>query len=960
VAEPCESPSGRPDDPLAAKDPISRLLGVLPRGWSTRDLWGMFEAAPVAYAVFHPEGGQVLANRAYHELFGYDEDELLAIDGTDLLHPEDRATIGDRHLKPTSGQLHSFEHDVRFVRKDGTLFWGHVISSTLRNAEGEPWAVMTGIEDVTDRVAAQAALVANESRFRSLVQNANDAILLVDRTSLLTYASPSIEELVGIDPADYLGSSVLRFVHPEDQAVASQTFAITVARKGVGMPLRMRLLRPDGEVRYVEVLATNLLHDPAVCGIVLNVRDLTDAEQVRTSFEMTENRFRHMLENISDSITLLDRHANVILSTGTLDRRMGYSSEWWAQRNAFDIVHPQDVMELQDQFFELLASPGQETTVEVRLQVRSGDWIDAEITAINLLDDPDVDAIVVTTRNVSEKKQAERELGKAHDQAVQALRLRTEFIASVSHELRTPIHGILGLSELLATADLDEEARGLARSIGRATDTLRMVLDDILDFSKMEVGRLEINEGPVNMFEMADDLDMLFGPQAQAKGIALIRDIAPDFPMWVRSDGLRIRQVLNNLIGNAIKFTAEGEVRIVARRLPRPTRAAPEQMRIAVCDTGIGIPPDAQHLLFEPFSQVHGVTTRDFGGTGLGLWIAKRLIELMGGELGYSSVQGRGSEFWFTLAMVEAAAIEPVGSPAGAAALPGERAGRILVVEDNPINQLLVRRQLERLGYEPMLVDSGVAALELFLVADADLVLMDWQLPGIDGLETTQRLRVLEAECRRSRTPVVAMTASALPGDRQRCMDAGMDDFIAKPVSIATLDETVSRWLDAAAAHERWPALDAVELTTDGRTPSLARSTGRRNGGVPGGPVFDPDDAIDGATLDRLVRELADPALVITVVRTYLRELDGRLTAIETALSLNDHQALAAAAHTLKSTSAAVGAIDLSTRCSRLEDLGYRRPSASPPIDGTELRARARAVTKALEDQVRRLEAAQS
>jgi len=297
----------------------------------------------------------------------------------------------------------------------------------------------------------------------------------------------------------------------------------------------------------------------------------------------------------------------------------------------------------------------------------------------------------------------------------------------------------------------------------------------------------------------------------------------------------------------------------------------------------------------------------------------------------------------------------------------------VLVVEDNPINQLLVRRQLGRLGYDSVVVDNGIAALELFPTASAGVILMDWQLPGIDGLETTRRLRAYERDHGLARTPVIAMTASALPGDRDRCLDAGMDDFIAKPVSMSTLGEMVGLWLerspvvraaandgehDASVSGEPGGSLDeggAASPSAPHEAPSPAADA-RQADSPPPDATFDPSTAIDADTLDHLVDELADPMLVVTVVRTYLRELGGRIAAITSALEGKDRVALASATHTLKSTSAAVGAVELADRCLDLEQFARLASPAPIDIDGAELRARADAVTVALEGHIRRLE----
>jgi PAS domain S-box-containing protein len=915
------------DGELSRAERAERRLGQLPGGWGATDVWSaLFESAPMAYAIVELDGSRSLPNRRCFELFGA-ADEGGWVDSSSFGHPDDVAVAAGLPQRLLSGELDHFEVEQRYLRADGSVFWGHMVASLLTDEHHEPWALLIAIDDVSDRVEARAALSASEARWRALVQHAADVVVVIDDHARLQYASPSAAALIGEPTDPLLGTDVLQWVHPDDQLVAAQTFLSVLEVPGVAEPpLRMRLRRRAGDVRYVEMISDNLLDEPAVGGIVINIRDLTDAEQVSSALEMTENRHRRMLENISDTVTLLDEHGTSIMTTGNLRTVMGYPTAFWDHRNVFDLVHPEDEAKLRDTLSRLLSHPGEELGGEVRMRRADGHYIDAELSAVNLLDDPDVQAIVLTSRNISERKRVERELAEARDEAVRSLQMRTGFIASVSHELRTPIHGILGLSELLAAADLDEEARALARSIAKATDSLRMVLDDILDFTKIEVGRLEIVDGIIDVQEMAEDVSALFEPQARAKGITLDSEFAPGFPTHVVADALRLRQVLNNLIGNAIKFTAEGGVTVLVavepvpapsgdgRRVPRPGAmagpterglASGQRIRVTVRDSGIGVPPDSIDDLFLPFSQLHHGRTAELGGTGLGLSIARRLVELMGGELGYTNRPDGGSDFWFTLPLVVPEDVPELLEAPAPTALATRRAasgaGRVLVVEDNTINQLLVTRQLERLGYHPQVVDSGPAALEAFPLAGADAVLMDWQLPGIDGLETTRRLRRWEADHARSPTPVIAMTASALPGDRARCLDAGMDDFLAKPVSVAALGEVLARWVSGG----RYEGSER------------RRSFDRERGGPTGAPAT--AACVDPAVVDVLVEELDDAGLVISVIRTYLRELEGRLTAITEAREADDAAGLDAAAHVLRSTSAAVGALGLSEQCAQLE-----------------------------------------
>ncbi len=978
-------PAARREGPLAS-DPDRELQEVMsslsPRGTAGDLFRALFDDAPVAYGLLGLDGLLVRGNRAYHELFGYEPGEMDRMSMLDLTYPDDRDVTAEQMDTLVHGEQTTYELDKRYVRKDRSVFWGHVIASTLCDSAGEPWGMLGTVADISDRMDALAALAESESRFRALVQHASDPIVVTDANGKLVFATPSTSDVSGADVADMMGTSVMAWVHEDDRDVVTESFLGVVADAGAAVPLQLRIRRVDGEVRFLEVVATNLLDDPAVGGVVLNLRDLTDTQVSMNALEMTETRFKHLVENISDTITLTDEHGHVLLSTGNLRSILGYDTTFWDDRNLFDVLHPDDVAFMTASLEEILRAPGKELAGEARVRDAHGQWVDVEINAVNLLDDESVHGIVLTTRNITARKHHEAELADARDQAVRALQMRTEFIASVSHELRTPIHGVLGLAELLETADLDDEARGLARSISRATESLRMVLDDILDFSKIEVGRLEINQEPVRLREVARDLHALFGAQAAAKGTDLVLHKSADLPDWVVADGLRVRQVLNNLVGNAIKFTVEGEVVVSATKVTDERHT--DFVRVSVKDTGIGIPPDKHDRLFEPFSQAHQ-STREYGGTGLGLSIARRLVELMGGTLGFTSTPGKGSEFWFTVPLQP---LDVASEPHLADLVAPDRAATasatVMVVEDNPINQLLVQRQLERLGYAAVVYDNGQAALDAFPGSSFDVVLMDWQLPGIDGLETTRRIRSFERAHEKEPVPIVAMTASALPGDRNRCLDAGMDDFIAKPVSMVTLGRVIQRWCATRAATDEAPPA-APSAGAPGRVVGVAGAQPRDASSSPeldlGGvaasgpapvaatavwsrpPAATDDDGssalpvLDVAALDRLVDELADPLLVVTVARTYLRELGGRRTILADAITADDRPALAAAAHTLKSTSAAVGAARLSDLCLRLEQTARLSATVPLPVRADEVEAAAEEVVVELERAVARLEA---
>ncbi len=419
----------------------------------------------------------------------------------------------------------------------------------------------------------------------------------------------------------------------------------------------------------------------------------------------------------------------------------------------------------------------------------------------------------------SEVRARTAELRRSEAAAEQANRAKSEFLANMSHEIRTPMGGIIGVAELLRDTDSLRQARDYAEIIHSSGESLLAVIDEILDYSKIEAGGLLLEEVGFRLDEALHKTIDLLAPEAAAKGIELTPVIADDLPLCLRGDPIRLRQVLLNLIGNAIKFTHEGRVEVEADALAVDGERV--EIRFQVRDTGIGISAEDQARLFAPFTQADSSTTRRFGGTGLGLTISQRIVELMGGEISLESRPGLGSTFTFTARfrrsrMPEAAAADAppslLGQREGAGDLPGRRqeldssrptntsprrgasgAFRVLLAEDNPVNRLVMLKQLAMLGYRADAVEDGVEALRVLEEERYDLVLMDCQMPELDGYSATRRIR--RREDANQRLPVIAVTAHAMEGDRESCLEAGMDDYVSKPFQVAELSAVLERWL---------------------------------------------------------------------------------------------------------------------------------------------------------------------
>lgn len=723
-------------------------------------------------------------------LYGFSRQEAMGRSIYDLtVQPENQEAA--RAIMDTvwAGQAWTGEHPV--LHRNGSFIHARVRLFPIYNSHREVTGIIGVSEDISSEVAARDALQRTRDRFELFARSTYDAFWDWDLLTGDFWSNDAYNRLLGPRQPDFAPfDAFLERVHPDDRSRlrASMEAAFTSTELSFGSEYR---LRDYSTGQYLRILDRGFFvrdSNDALLRVVGAMTDVTAVIDIERAYRVSEERFRLVFEESPLGIIIFREDLHIVQSNAAYRRMIDYTVDELACRSIVSIAHPDDQLSCIRLIEDLFTADLPAFRVEKRFNRRDGSIVWAAVTATLLPARGDTPAQgLALIEDITEGRRVRDELAAAKLRAEAAMNAKMRFLAQISHEIRSPMNGVLGMLELLDSSPLSGDQQDYVTAARQAATSLLGMLEEILDLTRLDQQRLALHLRPYSPSQLVQDVATLYRANALSRTVRLSATCTADVPTLHTADPARIRQILTNLLDNALKFTENGEVRL-------NLCVTHETLQFSVTDDGIGIPEDSLSSVFEPFSAISGQTSASVGGTGLGLAISQRLARLMGGDITVSSRLGEGSRFTLTLPLTTDGTIPSLAVPAPVE--PTEFPGRrILVVEDNLINQRVAAGLLRRLRCKVDLAENGVEALQMALSSSYDAILMDAMMPIMDGFEATTELRRRESQG--TRVPVIGLTALATVEDRQRCLAAGMDDFLPKPTNFHALASTLARWLPA-------------------------------------------------------------------------------------------------------------------------------------------------------------------
>jgi len=748
----------------------------------------VFQSSPDAIFIEDENGTVLDANPVACAFHNMSRNELVGRNIFELVPEDCRDEVQHEFHKWFTGELKRYEGMSHTA--DGREVPVEIIGAPMRY-EGKT-AVLLLVRDLTDRRGAEQALRESEMHYRGLIEAQNSFIVRVDPEGRYTFVNEAFCRFVGQSRAELIGQSFDPLIYPDDLAIPRKAVETLLARKErvVTVEHRMRTRTDAAWVNWENIAVYD--EDGRVTEIQCMGHDITERRRVREALLESEKRLQFLFEGIPHiAVQGYSADRKVIYWNRASEKLYGYSKQEAFRRTIEELVIP---VERRDETVEAIRTWAETGTPipsgEVTKRTRDGEEVAVYTSRLATHNQRGEWEMYVVDVDLSELKRAEKELLVAKESAERANRAKSEFLTHMSHELRTPMNGMMGMTQLLLGSRISDDQCDYLETIMESARQLMRIIDELLDISCIEAGELRLQPAPFDPRETVEKAVLLFIARAGNKGIDLSVAVDESVPPALYGDAGRIRQILINLISNALKFTHEGHIEIRARA---EEQDGVSRLFFEVADTGIGISPDKQSLIFEKFMQVDASFRREYSGAGLGLAITRQLVELMDGTISLESEVGKGTVFRFdlVLAVSEDTPLPAPPPPAEAVLFKAN----ILLVEDNSVNSKVAATMLKKLGCRVTASASGAEALRqlsLHKYSLFDIIFMDCQMPGMDGFETTRSIRRMVGALRD--IPIVAMTAHALEEDRLRCIDAGMDDYLAKPVSSDALIAVLQKY----------------------------------------------------------------------------------------------------------------------------------------------------------------------